>query len=221
MTTMVHCSALAMHYPANPRPVLHDLNLEVRTGEFVIILGRSGSGKSTLLNLLGALDKPTGGSLEIAGIDLTRIDESAQTLFRRRHLGFVFQSFNLVPVINVRRNLRLPLDLNGIPDTGQVAQLLDALELTACANRYPAELSGGEQQRVAIGRALVHRPSLILADEPTGNLDLETSSAVLALLRKLIGAYQHTVVMATHSLEAVKYADRVLQLVEGRVVETA
>ncbi len=221
MTTIVNCAALEMRYPASSRPVLHDLDLIVSAGEFVAILGRSGSGKSTLLNLLGAMDKPTGGALEIAGIDLTRIDETGQTLFRRRHLGFVFQSFNLVPVINVRRNLCLPLELNGIADTGQVSRLLEALGLTACGERYPEQLSGGEQQRVAIGRALVHQPSLLLADEPTGNLDLETSSTVLALLRNLTRANQHTVVMATHSLEAAKYADRVLHLVAGRVVESA
>ena len=165
------------------------------------------------------MDKPTSGALEVAGVDLTRIDEAGQTRFRRHHLGFVFQSFNLIPVLDVRRNLCLPLELNRLRDKGQVSALLEALGLAGYGERYPAQLSGGEQQRVAIGRALIHRPSLILADEPTGNLDLETSGSVLELLRGLTRANQSTVVMATHSLEAARYADRVLQLVGGRVIE--
>jgi putative ABC transport system ATP-binding protein len=193
--------------------------LEVDAGSFVVILGRSGSGKSTLLNLLGAMDKPTGGILEVAGMDLTSIDEVEQTKFRRKYLGFVFQSFNLVPVLNVRRNLGLPLALNGIQETGHIDALLAALGLQDCGARFPAQLSGGEQQRVAIGRALIHRPPLVLADEPTGNLDLETSSAVLELFRNLVHANHSAVVMATHSMEAASFADRVFQLVDGCLVE--
>ena len=219
MTIIVRCTALEMCYPGATCCVLSGLDLEVEAGEFIAILGRSGSGKSTLLNLLGAMDKPTSGALEVAGVDLTRIDEAGQTRFRRHHLGFVFQSFNLIPVLDVRRNLCLPLELNRRRDNGQVSALLDALGLAGYGERYPAQLSGGEQQRVAIGRALIHRPSLILADEPTGNLDLETSGSVLELLRGLTRANQSTVVMATHSLEAARYADRVLQLVGGRVIE--
>lgn len=219
MTIIVRCTALEMCYPGATRCVLSGLDLEVEAGEFIAILGRSGSGKSTLLNLLGAMDKPTSGALEVAGVDLTRIDEAGQTRFRRHHLGFVFQSFNLIPVLDVRRNLCLPLELNRLRDKGQVSALLEALGLAGYGERYPAQLSGGEQQRVAIGRALIHRPSLILADEPTGNLDLETSGSVLELLRGLTRANQSTVVMATHSLEAARYADRVLQLVGGRVIE--
>lgn len=219
MTIIVRCTALEMCYPGSTSCVLHDLDLNVEAGEFIAILGRSGSGKSTLLNLLGAMDKPTSGTLEVAGVDLTRIDEATQTGFRRRYVGFVFQNFNLVPVLNVRRNLCLPLELNRIQDSGQVPALLDALGLTGYGERYPEQLSGGEQQRVAIGRALIHRPPLILADEPTGNLDLETSGTVLELLRGLTRANQSTVVMATHSLEAAGYADRVLRLVGGKVVE--
>lgn len=208
-----------MAYARNARPVLENLSLDVEAGSFVAILGRSGSGKSTLLNLVGAMDRPLSGVVEVAGVDLTRADERTQTLFRRRMLGFVFQDFNLVPVIDVRHNVALPLALNDIDAPARVDALLAELGLTHLARRYPAELSGGEQQRVAIGRALVHRPRLVIADEPTGNLDFETSSAVLALFHDLIRRHGSTVVMATHSLEAARHADRVLRLVDGRLVE--
>jgi len=214
---LVRCDRLTMRYPDNPHATLMDLSLEVEAGTFVAILGRSGSGKSTLLNLLGAMDKPSAGRLEVAGFDLTHADEATQTKFRRRHLGFVFQRFNLVPVLNVRRNLALPMELNDIPDVGQIQTMLVALGLESAGARYPDQLSGGEQQRIAIGRALIHRPPLVLADEPTGNLDLETSSAVLALFRELVRVSGSTVVMVTHSLEAARYADRTLQLVNGRL----
>ncbi|MGD9600882.1 MAG: ABC transporter ATP-binding protein [Gammaproteobacteria bacterium] len=210
-----------MAYSPAARPVLENLTLDVATGSFVAILGRSGSGKSTLLNLLGAMDRPLSGVLEVAGCDLCRADERTQTIFRRRQLGFVFQDFNLVPVLDVRHNLALPLALNDIDAPARVDSLLTELGLAHLERRYPGELSGGEQQRVAIGRALVHRPRLVLADEPTGNLDLETSGTVLTLFRGLIRRHGATVVMATHSLEAARYADRVLRLVDGHLVEGA
>ena len=214
---IVRCERLCLHNPGNLAPVLSNLNLVIEPGTFVAILGRSGSGKSTLLHLLGAMDKPSSGILEVGGVDLTRISEAEQTAFRRRSLGFIFQSYNLMPMLDVRQNLALPLELNRMDKGRHVESRLESLGLTHCGHRYPDQLSGGEQQRVAIGRALIHGPALVLADEPTGNLDLETSSTVLALFRDLIRANRSTVVMATHSLEAAGFADRVLKLVGGQL----
>ncbi|MBI2798728.1 MAG: ABC transporter ATP-binding protein [Gammaproteobacteria bacterium] len=207
-----------MCYPGSSAGVFEALNFEVASGEFVAILGRSGSGKSTLLHLLGAMEQPTSGSLTIGGIKLDGLDDIAQTAFRRRHLGFVFQAYNLVPTLTVAENLRLPLDLNGIAEGDSIAQMLEALGLENRARRYPDQLSGGEQQRVAIGRALIHAPDLILADEPTGNLDAETSAEVLALLQRLVRTRRHTLIVATHSLDAARNADRIFQLDHGRLV---
>ncbi len=214
---IVRCERLCLHYPGNLAPVLSNLNLVIEPGTFVAILGRSGSGKSTLLHLLGAMDKPSSGILEVGGVDLTRISEAEQSACRRRSLGFIFQSYNLMPMLDVRQNLALPLELNRMDKGRHVESRLESLGLTHCGHRYPDQLSGGEQQRVAIGRALIHGPALVLADEPTGNLDLETSSTVLALFRDLIRANRSTVVMATHSLEAAGFADRVLKLVGGQL----
>ena len=221
MSASITIEALSMHYPLAPRPVLDALDLHLAGGRFMAILGRSGSGKSTLLNILGAMDVPTAGRVQVGTWQLTGLDESARTAFRRTQLGFIFQSFNLMPMLDVRQNVALPLALNGRRDVERVEALLEALDLRALANRYPGELSGGEQQRVAIGRALVHRPSLILADEPTGNLDLETSGRVLALLRGLAQEVGSTLVMATHSLEAAGHADEVWQLSDGRMSQVS
>lgn len=208
---------LVMHYPREQRPVLAGLDLVVEPGRFVAILGRSGSGKSTLLNLLGAMEPPQQGSLAVAGRDLQQLDEAGRTLFRRQHLGFVFQSFNLIPVLDVRANVGLPLALNGVRDEFRVDELLTALGIAALASRYPEALSGGEQQRVAIARALVHRPALVMADEPTGNLDQETSRDVVALMREVLVRQGTTLIMATHSEEAADAADEVFRLVSGRL----
>jgi putative ABC transport system ATP-binding protein len=198
--------------------VLVDLDLDVVAGEFVVVLGRSGSGKSTLLHLLGAMDRPTGGSLRVGGTELAGLDEEARARFRRRHVGFVFQAYNLLPTLTVRENLLLPLHLNDRADDARCLRLLDELGLADRAHRYPDQLSGGEQQRVAVARALVHEPLLVLADEPTGNLDEDSARDVLALFARLVRAHGTTLVMATHSPESRAFADRVLRLDRGHLV---
>lgn len=199
--------------------VLSGVDLDIATGEFVVVLGRSGSGKSTLLNLLGAMDRPTEGQLTIGGQRIDRLDEAGRTLFRRRHVGFVFQAFNLIPTLTVSENLRLPLELNGLEADAddRISSYLERLGLADKTDRYPEQLSGGEQQRVAVARALVHEPSLLVADEPTGNLDLETGREVLALLDRMTREAGKTLVMATHSPEVIGIADRVLTIRDGRI----
>lgn len=199
--------------------VLHALDLTVNRGEFVVILGRSGSGKSTLLHLLGGLEQATAGTLRIGDTELGSLDEEQRARFRRRHVGIVFQAFNLLSTLTVAENLRLPLSLNGLPDDGRVLALLTRLGLADKAARYADRLSGGEQQRVAIARALIHTPLLVLADEPTGNLDEDAAQAVLTLFVELVREHGCTLVMATHSLEACGYADRVLRLEHGHLVD--
>ena len=201
--------------------VLSHVDLDIAAGEFVVVLGRSGSGKSTLLNLLGAMDVPTDGELTIGGQRVDRLDELGRTLFRRRHVGFVFQAFNLIPTLTVAENLRLPLALNHLNDgPARIEAQLYALGLGGKASRFPDQLSGGEQQRVAVARALVHQPALVIADEPTGNLDLDTGRQVLELLDRMTRAAGKTLVMATHSREVIGIADRVLTIHEGRLAST-
>ncbi len=206
------------------RVVLHELSIEVSGGELVVLVGKSGSGKSTLLNLLSGIDQPSGGEVWVGGHSLARLSERDRTLFRRRNVGFIFQFFNLVPTLTVLENVLLPLELNGRAGAAgrTVAQaMLEAVGLGDRGASYPDRLSGGEQQRVAIARALVHDPALILADEPTGNLDAETGRQVLDLLDRLTRQAGKTMVMVTHSPEVVGVADRVLRMVEGRLVEDA
>ncbi len=191
-------------------------------GEVVAILGPSGSGKSTLLNVVSGIDDPDAGEVEIAGTPVGRLRDRERTLFRRRRLGFVFQFFNLVPTLTVRENLLLPLELNGV--TGSEARrradgLLDRVGLGDRGDTYPDRLSGGEQQRVAIARAVVHEPTLLLADEPTGNLDRETGRRVLDLLAEIVRDAGLTLVVVTHSHDVLELADRVLTLRDGRLVE--
>jgi putative ABC transport system ATP-binding protein len=217
VSRIIDCESVTKRYSDQPA-VLDALDLSVDAGEFVAILGRSGSGKSTLLKLLGAMESATSGSVVVAGQNLCHLDDAGHTQFRRRAIGFVFQSYNLLPTLNVGDNLRLPLTLNDLADDGRVHRQLQVLGLEHVEARYPNTLSGGEQQRVAIGRALIHAPSLILADEPTGNLDHATSDQVLTLLRTLIRASRATVVMATHSLEAARVADTVYTLDGGRLI---
>ena len=195
--------------------VLAQCDLSVRPGEFVVVVGRSGSGKSTLLNLIGGLDRPTSGVVELLGQSLAGLSEDDLSRLRCRRLGFVFQFFNLIPTLNVVENVRLPLALNGVPKTDGVQRaqtLLDELGLGDCGRRFPEELSGGEQQRVAIARALAHKPDIVLADEPTGNLDLDTAGEVLALLNQTCRRHDATLVMATHSREVLGAADRVFAI---------
>jgi putative ABC transport system ATP-binding protein len=204
------------------RVVLRDVSLTVASGEIVVLVGRSGSGKSTLLNLIAGIDRPTTGTVAVNGTDLTALDEGARTRFRRRHIGFVFQFFNLIPLLTVEENLLLPLDLNGRADADGVARTRALLERVGLAGRgdsFPERLSGGEQQRVAIARALIHDPALILADEPTGNLDADTAADVLDLLDTLARAAGRTVLMATHSREVIGVADRIFTMQRGALVE--
>ena len=203
-------------------PVLDAVDAEIAPGEFVVLVGRSGSGKSTLLNLIGAIDTPNSGEIYIDDTALSALDETGRALLRRRRIGFVFQFFNLIPTLTAAENLQLPLELNGITGaaaTARVADCLAAVGLADCGQRYPEELSGGEQQRIAIARALVHKPGLVLADEPTGNLDLETATTVIALLDRLCRDTGTTLVMATHSREVIGLADRVFAIRGGCLVE--
>ena len=199
--------------------VLHALDLQIASGEFVVLLGRSGSGKSTLLNLLGGMDSPSAGRLRVGEHRLSEMDEEQRARFRRSALGFVFQSFNLLPTLTLAENLGLPLALNGIPGDRKVDEMLYRLGLSGRGHRYPGQVSGGEQQRAAIGRALIHAPLLVLADEPTGNLDADTAREVLTLFGTLVREHGSTLVMATHSEEPLALADRVLQLEHGRLCE--
>ncbi|HLQ24586.1 MAG TPA: ABC transporter ATP-binding protein [Acidiferrobacterales bacterium] len=200
------------------RTVLNDLDLEIKQGECVALLGRSGCGKSTLLNLISGIDRADVGEIYINGSNLTGMSEYERTLFRRRHIGFVYQFFNLIPTLTVEENLLLPLELNNL-DKSAALDLLSAVDLSDRRASFPDRLSGGEQQRVAIARALVHDPLLVLADEPTGNLDAETGRHMLQLLDRLVRKTGKTLLLVTHSQDAVHLADRVLTLENGRLAE--
>lgn len=209
-------------YPesASERVVLRGVNESIRPGEIVVLLGRSGSGKSTLLNLISGIDKPSRGEIWAGETCLTALDEQQFTLFRRRHIGFIFQFFNLIPTLTVMENLLLPLELNGQSGPRAVERALSLLGEVGLADRaqaFPDRLSGGEQQRVAVVRALVHEPALILADEPTGNLDYENGLQVVGLLDRLVRQHGATMIMATHSREVIGIADRILQIRDGHL----
>jgi putative ABC transport system ATP-binding protein len=204
--------------------VLENLNAEFIEGESVALRGRSGSGKSTLLNLISGIDAPDKGEVEVAGLNITNMSEHDRTLFRREHIGFVYQAFNLVSTLSVSDNIRLVLELNGVeePQAGnRVREMLDAVALADRAESYPDVLSGGEQQRVAIARALVHRPSLLLADEPTGNLDDKTAASVLKLLNRLVRQTGGTMIVATHSAKVASSCDRVFELQNGALIPSS
>lgn len=206
------------------RIIFAGLNLDIDRGQFVALLGQSGSGKSTLLNLLGGIDLPDAGEIRIADQTITALSEVERTRFRRGQIGFVFQFFNLIPTLTVVENLRLPLELNGLttPEDGKRAlDLLDNVGLGDRRASFPERLSGGEQQRLAIARAVVHRPALLLADEPTGNLDVTTGGRILDLLLNLHQQAGTTIVMVTHSREVAARADRVLLLDTGQIREIA
>ena len=195
---------------------LRDVTFSVHKGEFVAIVGESGSGKSTLLNVVGALDNPTAGKVLIDGKDIFSMPEKKLTVFRRQHIGFIFQSFNLIPELNVEQNITFPLLLDyKKPDQKFVNELLQVLGLTERRNHLPSQLSGGQQQRVAIGRALVTHPALIMADEPTGNLDSKNSQEVIALLQSMSQKYQQTILMITHNENQAGAADRVFRMSDG------
>jgi putative ABC transport system ATP-binding protein len=204
------------------RMVLCDTNLSIGRGEFAVLIGRSGTGKSTLLNLLSGIDQPSSGEVVIDGVAISSLSERERTLFRRDRIGFVFQFFNLIPTLTVEENLLLPMELKGRVGPGQRRAALALLEEVGIADRaasYPDRLSGGEQQRVAVARALAHDPLLVLADEPTGNLDLETGLQVLDLLDRLTRQAGKTMVMVTHSPEVVGLADRVFRIEDCQLVE--
>jgi putative ABC transport system ATP-binding protein len=204
------------------RVVFRDVDTVIQPGEIAVLIGRSGSGKSTLLNLISGIDLPTSGAVVVDGIDITALGERDRTLFRRERIGFIFQFFNLIPVLTVEENLLLPLELTGRDDVAgraRAGRLLERVGLADRAASFPDRLSGGEQQRLAVARALVHDPALVLADEPTGNLDADTAAVVLDLLDRMVRELGKTVVMATHSREVVGVADRVFAVQQGHLVE--
>ena len=197
---------------------LDGVDLLVEKGEFLSIVGTSGSGKSTLLHMLGGLDRPTSGRVSVDGQDIFQLKDDELTIFRRRKIGFVFQSYNLVPVLNVYENVTLPIELDGcLPDTAYVDAILETLGIAAKKASLPGQLSGGQQQRVAIARALATKPSIILADEPTGNLDSRTSQDVLGLIKVSGRRFGQTIVMITHNEEIAQLADRIARIEDGRI----
>ena len=199
---------------------LNGVNFSVEKGEFVAVVGTSGSGKSTLLHMLGGLDRPTSGSVTVDGKEIFSLKDEALTIFRRRKIGFVFQNYNLVPVLNVYENIVLPVQLDGkIPDAAYIDSIIETLGLETKLQNLPNNLSGGQQQRVAIARALASKPAIILADEPTGNLDSKTSQDVLGLLKVTSQKYAQTIVMITHNEEIAQLADRIIRIEDGKIVE--
>ena len=200
--------------------VLDDVSLEIAAGDFAVVMGASGSGKSTLLNLIGAVDRPTTGQVLLGAVDTSSLNENRLTDLRRHSIGFIFQFFNLIPTLSVFENVGFPLSLARRPKgeiRERVGEVLERVGLTNRATHFPNELSGGEMQRVAIGRAIVHRPPLLLADEPTGNLDSVTGLSILELIREVHEAFKPTIIMATHSTVASEYGDYVVRLVDGRI----
>jgi putative ABC transport system ATP-binding protein len=199
---------------------LSGVSVDIEAGRLTAVMGPSGSGKSTLMHILAGLDKPTGGTVQIAGTEITTLGDTELTKLRREHIGFVFQFFNLLPMLTARENVLLPLTIAGEkPENGWFDDLVDQVGLKDRLSHRPAELSGGQQQRVAIARALVSRPTVVFADEPTGNLDSATSGEILALVRHSVDAYGQTTVMVTHDARAAEMADRVLFLADGRIVK--
>ncbi|MEA4896455.1 MAG: ABC transporter ATP-binding protein [Oscillospiraceae bacterium] len=213
---------LKKYYGSEPNLVkaLDGVDLTIRKSEFVAVVGTSGSGKSTLLHMLGGLDRPSGGTVIVNGDEIFLLKDEDLTIFRRRKIGFVFQNYNLVPVLNVYENIVLPVELDGAtPDETYVGKIIEALGLAGKLNNLPNNLSGGQQQRVAIARALTTKPAILLADEPTGNLDSKTSRDVLELLKATSRNFKQTVVMITHNEEIARMADRTIHIEDGRIVD--
>ena len=199
---------------------LDNVSFSVEMGEFVAIVGASGSGKSTLLHLIGGVDRPTKGKVFIDGKDIFAFNDDKLAIFRRRQVGLIYQFYNLIPILNVIENISLPLELDGRkPDKKDLNEMLELLGLENRKSHLPSQLSGGEQQRVSIGRALITRPSLILADEPTGNLDSKASEEIVSLLKKTNKKYNQTIIMITHNLEIAKMTDRIITIEDGRIVD--
>ncbi|WP_300252866.1 ABC transporter ATP-binding protein [uncultured Subdoligranulum sp.] len=219
--TILQTRALKKYYGGGDTLVkaLDGVDLSVEEGEFVAIVGTSGSGKSTLLHMLGGLDRPTSGTVTVEGKNIFSLKDEALTIFRRRKIGFVFQAYNLVPVLSVYDNIVLPIQLDGgRVDRGHIQGIIHALGLEARLNSLPGQLSGGQQQRVAIARALATKPAILLADEPTGNLDSATSQDVLSLMKTMSRTFRQTMVMITHNEEIAQLADRIVRIEDGRIV---
>ena len=211
---------LDVNLPDGDGRALEGVDFSVEEGEFVAVVGTSGSGKSTLLHMLGGLDTPTAGSVMVRGKELAQMDDDQLTIFRRRNIGFVFQNYNLVPILNVQENIVLPVELDGNRvDPALMEEVVGMLGLREKLESLPNTLSGGQQQRVAIARALVAGPAIVLADEPTGNLDSHTSADVMGLLRRMSTAFHQTLVMITHNSEIAQLADRIVRIEDGRIVE--
>ena len=218
--TILETKALHKHYGSGETEVrpLDGVDLTVEKGEFAAVVGTSGSGKSTLLHMLGGLDRPTSGSVSVDGKDIFSLKDEALTIFRRRKIGFIFQNYNLVPVLSVYENIVLPIQLDGQkPDAAYVDQIIETLGLEKKLRNLPNNLSGGQQQRVAIARALAAKPAIILADEPTGNLDSKTSQDVMALLKITSEKFAQTIVMITHNEEIAQMADRIIRIEDGKI----
>jgi putative ABC transport system ATP-binding protein len=218
--SILRTNNLKKHYGANAEvKAIDGVDFAVESGEFVSVVGSSGSGKSTLLHLLGGLDRPTDGTVEINGKLIYSMKDDELTIFRRRHIGFVFQSYNLIPVLNVEENILLPIQLDGNkPDRAFVDRVIETLGLSEKRTSMPNQLSGGQQQRVAIARALASKPAIILADEPTGNLDSKNGMDVMGLLKVSGSTFGQTIVLITHNPEIAQMADRTVRIEDGRVV---
>lgn len=213
---------LKKYYGTEPNitKALDGVTLSIEEGEFVAIVGTSGSGKSTLLNMMGGLDTPTSGSIKVKGKELSKLKDEQLTIFRRRNIGFIFQNYNLVPVLNVYENIVLPVELDGNKvDKKFMKEVVQMLGLEDKLNNMPNNLSGGQQQRVAIARALITKPAIVLADEPTGNLDSKTSAEVLGLIKRTSAKFRQTVVMITHNNDIARLADRIVRIEDGKIME--
>lgn len=198
---------------------LDNISFSVEKGDFVAIVGSSGSGKSTLLHILGGVDRPTSGKVYLNGKDVYKLNENNLAIFRRREVGLIYQFYNLIPILNVKENITLPVLLDGKkPDTKYLNEIIHTLGLDNRVNHLPNELSGGQQQRVSIGRALMNHPALLLADEPTGNLDSKSSNEIMQLLKRANKEYKQTIIMITHNLEIAKLADRIIQIEDGKLI---
>lgn len=220
--SILQTTDLKKYYGTEPNitKALDGVTLSIEEGEFVAIVGTSGSGKSTLLNMMGGLDTPTSGSIKVKGKELSKFNDEKLTIFRRRQIGFIFQNYNLVPVLNVYENIVLPVELDGDKvDKKFMGEVVRMLALEDKLNNLPNNLSGGQQQRVAIARALISKPAIVLADEPTGNLDSRTSSDVLGLLKVTSQKFHQTIVMITHNNEIALLADRIIRIEDGRILE--
>ena len=218
--SILQTTDLKKYYGIEPNitKALDGVTLSIEEGEFVAIVGTSGSGKSTLLNMMGGLDTPTSGSIKVKGKELSKFNDEQLTIFRRRNIGFIFQNYNLVPVLNVYENIVLPVELDGdTVDRRFMGEVVKMLALDGKLNSMPNNLSGGQQQRVAIARALVSKPAIVLADEPTGSLDSRTSSDVLGLLKATSRKFHQTIVMITHNNEIAQLADNIIRIEDGRI----